>query len=76
MCDGLFVKHPQNAWAWQRGYDENHVAATWLRFQSFTAGRRIPDSAVTSATLPATLEREFKGLLLLVRWLNGAIGYR
>ncbi len=58
-----------------RGYDEDHVAAKWLKYQSFTAGRRVPDSAVTSASLPANLEKEFKALLPLVRWLNGALGY-
>jgi uncharacterized protein (TIGR02453 family) len=58
-----------------RGFDENHVAAKWLKYQSFTAGRRIPDSAATSAKLPALLEKEFRGLLPLVRWLNAAIGY-
>ena len=58
-----------------RGFDENHVAAKWLKYQSFTAGRRISDSAVTSKALPATLEKEFKALLPLVRWLNGALGY-
>jgi len=58
-----------------RGYDENHKAAKWLKYQSFTAGRRIPDSAVTSAKLPALLEKEFEGLLPLVRWLNGTLGF-
>jgi uncharacterized protein (TIGR02453 family) len=58
-----------------RGYDENHAAAKWLKFQSFTAGRRIPDSAATSAKLPALLEKEFKGLLSLVRWLNKTLGF-
>jgi uncharacterized protein (TIGR02453 family) len=58
-----------------RGYDENHPAAKWLKFQSFTAGRVVPDSFATSANLAAQLEREFKALLPLVRWLNGALGY-
>ncbi len=58
-----------------RGFNENHPAAEWLRFQSFTAGRLIPDAQVSSAKLPALLEKEFTGLLPLVRWLNGALGY-
>jgi uncharacterized protein (TIGR02453 family) len=57
-----------------RGYDENHVAAKWLRFQSFTAGRALTDAQVTSARLAPLLEREFEDLLPLVRWLNGALG--
>jgi hypothetical protein len=31
---------------------------------------------VTSRRLPAILERDFAALVPLVRWLNGAIGYR
>ncbi|MNC96350.1 hypothetical protein D3C83_137050 [compost metagenome] len=58
-----------------RGYDEHHPAAQWLKFQSFTAGRVIPESAVTSPKLSALLESEFKALLPLVRWLNSALGY-
>jgi uncharacterized protein (TIGR02453 family) len=58
-----------------RGYDENHKAAKWLKYQSFTTGRRIPDSAATSAKLAALLEKEFRGMLPLVRWLNAVLGY-
>jgi len=58
-----------------RGYAEDHPAAKWLRYQSFTSGRALKDSDVTSAKLPALLARDFEGLLPLVRWLNGALGY-
>jgi uncharacterized protein (TIGR02453 family) len=57
-----------------RGYSEEHPAAQWLRYQSFTSGRSLTDTQVTNAKLPALLEREFEGLLPLVRWLNGALG--
>jgi uncharacterized protein (TIGR02453 family) len=57
-----------------RGYSEDHPAARWLRYQSFTSGRALTDAQVTSAKLPALLVREFEGLLPLVRWLNGALG--
>jgi uncharacterized protein (TIGR02453 family) len=57
-----------------RGYAEDHPAAQWLRCQSFTSGRALTDAQVSSAKLPATLAREFEGLLPLVRWLNGALG--
>ena len=50
------------------------AAATWLRYQSFTAGRLLKDADVTSARLPAMLEKDFGALLPLVRWLNGALG--
>jgi uncharacterized protein (TIGR02453 family) len=59
-----------------RGYDEGHPAGQWLRLQSFTCGRPIKDSQVTDPKLAALLAREFEGMLPLVRWLNGALGYR
>jgi uncharacterized protein (TIGR02453 family) len=59
-----------------RGYTEDHPAAKWLRFQSFTSGRTLTDAQVTSASLAASLAREYEGLLPLVRWLNGALGFR
>ena len=58
-----------------RGFSEDHPAAKWLRYQSFTSGRMLKDSEITSARLPATLAQDFEGLLPLVRWLNGALGY-
>jgi len=59
-----------------RGYPEDHPAAEWLRFQSFVSGRPLRDSDIISKSLPALLEREYLALLPLVRWLNGALGYR
>jgi uncharacterized protein (TIGR02453 family) len=59
-----------------RGYAEGHPAERWLRFKSFTATRMLTERQATSARLPALLERDFAALVPLVRWLNGAIGYR
>jgi uncharacterized protein (TIGR02453 family) len=59
-----------------RGYAEGHPAERWLRYKSFTATRMLTESQATSARLPALLERDFATLAPLVRWLNGAIGYR
>ena len=59
-----------------RGYAEGHPAEHWLRYKSFTATRMLTESQATSARLPALLERDFAALVPLVRWLNGAIGYR
>ena len=56
-----------------RGFAEDHPAATWLRYQSFTSGRLLENSEVTDSRLPALLAREFQGLLPLVRWLNEAL---
>ena len=58
-----------------RGFSEDHAAAKWLRYQSFTSGRLLKDVEVTGPKLPALLAREFDALLPLVRWLNGALGY-
>jgi uncharacterized protein (TIGR02453 family) len=57
-----------------RGYEETNPAAKWLRYQSFTSGRRLTDAQVTSPRLGAVLDKEFAGLLPLVRWLNAALG--
>lgn len=59
-----------------RGYAEGHPAERWLRYKSFTATRALTARAATSARLPAMLERDFAALVPLVRWLNGAIGYK
>ena len=59
-----------------RGYAEGHPAERWLRYKSFTATRMLTEGQATSARLPALLERDFAALVPLVRWLNGAIGYR
>jgi uncharacterized protein (TIGR02453 family) len=57
-----------------RGYEETNPAAKWLRYQSFTSGRRLTDAQVTNPRLGALLAKEFAGLLPLVRWLNAALG--
>jgi uncharacterized protein (TIGR02453 family) len=59
-----------------RGYAEDHPAAKWLRFQSFTSGRTLTDAQVTNASLASFLAREYDALLPLVRWLNGALGFK
>ena len=59
-----------------RGYADDHPAAKWLRYQSFTSGRKLTDAQVTSAKLPSLLARDFAGLLPLVRWINQTVGYK
>jgi uncharacterized protein (TIGR02453 family) len=59
-----------------RGFAPDHPAAHWLRYQSFTAGRGLSDRDVVGAGLMKRLEGEFKRLLPLVRWLNGALGLK
>ena len=59
-----------------RGYAESHPAARWLRYQSFTAGRRLSEREVLSPRLASRLARDFAALTPFIRWLNGALGFR
>ena len=59
-----------------RGFDPDHAAADWLRYQSFTAGCPLTQIEVTSAALPDKLETVFRTMVPLVRWLNSAMGFR
>jgi len=56
-----------------RGYGEDHPAARWLRFQSFTVGRSLTDAQVTGSRLTAMLADDFATMLPLVLWLNGVL---
>jgi len=59
-----------------RGFAPDHVAARWLKFQSFVVGRGLSDAQAVSARLPALLEADFRLMLPLVRWINGVLGLR
>ena len=59
-----------------RGFAPDHVAARWLKFQSFVVGRALTDAQAVSARLPALLEADFRLMLPLVRWINGVLGLR
>lgn len=59
-----------------RGFAEDHSAARWLRHQSFTFGRSLTDGQVLGPRLAVLLEAEFRHMMPLVRWLNGALGLR
>lgn len=72
---GLSDEHGAMLKRMPRGYGEDHAAAKWLKYQSFTSGRALRDSDVVGPRLPALLARQFEGLLPLVRWLNDALGY-
>jgi uncharacterized protein (DUF2461 family) len=57
-----------------RGYEAEHPAAHWLKFQSFTVGRRLSDAEVTGARLTSVLQSHYEAMLPLVRWLNTTLG--
>jgi uncharacterized protein (TIGR02453 family) len=57
-----------------RGFAPDHPAARWLRYQSFTAGRRLTEDEATGPELAERLVKDFVALLPMVRWLNLALG--
>ena len=59
-----------------RGFDAAHPAGDWLRYQSFTASCALTQAEVTNAALPERLEEIYRTIAPLVRWLNGAMGFR
>ena len=59
-----------------RGFDADHKAATWLRYQSFTAGCEVSATDVASPKLPAMLAKHYDVMLPMVRWLNTALGLK
>ena len=59
-----------------RGFEADHPAAEWLKYQSFTAGCSLKQSEVTAVALADRLEEVFRSITPLVRWLNQAMGFR
>ena len=59
-----------------RGFDPTHAAATWLRYQSFTAGQELSATDVRSAKLPDILAKSYAALTPFIRWLNDALGLK
>ena len=59
-----------------RGYAVDHPAGRWLRFQSFVTGRELTNAQAVSSKLPALLEKDYRRMLPLVRWLNNALGMK
>jgi uncharacterized protein (TIGR02453 family) len=57
-----------------RGYDAAHPHEKWLRYKSFTAGKKLSDTAVSSRKLLSAMRSDIAAMLPFVRWLNGAIG--
>ena len=58
-----------------RGYDPEHPAGRWLRFNSFTASCELSDRDALSTKLVDRVMEDYKTLLPLVRWLNASLGY-
>lgn len=58
-----------------RGYEADHEHAALLRHASFTVSAPIDDAMAVSAKLPQQVEKDFKAMAPLVRWINDALGY-
>ena len=59
-----------------RGFDADHKAAVWLRYQSFTAGCAVTNDELQSAKLPSRLANHYAAMLPMIRWLNTALGLK
>jgi uncharacterized protein (TIGR02453 family) len=59
-----------------RGYAEDHPAAKWLRYQSFTVARMLTEKELFSPRLARIVAKDYEALTPYVRWLNRALGYR
>ena len=59
-----------------RGFSDEHPAAKWLRYQSFTVHAMLSDAEVLDGRLVDRIEKDFKTMLPFVRWLNRALGYQ
>lgn len=58
-----------------RGFAEDHPAAHWLRFNSFTVSAAYTDRQMLSAGLLDRAMADYALMLPLCRWLNAALGY-
>lgn len=58
-----------------RGYADDHPAARWLRFNSFTASVGYADREMLAPGLLDRAMRDYALLLPLCRWLNAALGF-
>ena len=58
-----------------RGFAEDHPAARWLRFNSFTVSVGYGDREMLAASLVERAMKDFALILPLCRWLNAALGY-
>ena len=58
-----------------RGFAEDHPAAPWLRFNSFTVSVGYRDAEMLAGSLVDRAMKDFALMVPLCRWLNAALGY-
>lgn len=59
-----------------RGFDPDHPAGAWLRYNSFTAGAELKADDIKSAKLIDVLAKHYEVMTPFVRWLNAALGLK
>lgn len=59
-----------------RGFDPDHPAGKWLRYQSFTAGAELKAEDIKSRKLIDVLAKHYEAMTPFVRWLNTALGLK
>lgn len=58
-----------------RGFAEDHPAAEWLRFNSFTVSTEYTDAQMLAPNLIDRAMKDYALILPLCRWINNALGY-
>ena len=58
-----------------RGFADDHPAADWLRFNSFTVSTTYTDREMLAPSLIDRVMNDYALIVPLCRWLNGALGY-
>jgi uncharacterized protein (TIGR02453 family) len=58
-----------------RGFAEDHPAAEWLRFNSFTVSVGYSDHEMLMPTLVDRAMKDYALMLPLCRWMNAALGF-
>ena len=59
-----------------RGFDADHPAGAWLRYQSFTAGAELSAMDIQSHKLVDVLAKHYQAMTPFTRWLNTALGLK
>jgi uncharacterized protein (TIGR02453 family) len=57
-----------------RGFEPDHPAGDWLRYQSFTAGRAHTEADLMSPKLVDLLVKDYAVMVPFVRWINSVSG--
>jgi uncharacterized protein (TIGR02453 family) len=68
-AEGMLTRLP-------RGFEAGGPAERWLRYTSFTVSAPMTDRQILDPRLGELIERDYRLMLPLVRWLNQALGHQ